>query len=413
MKALLAMLAVFSLASSGCRTGGLATEEVIATGPAGIRLAIELESGLLVAELLEVRSGGLLLNVHAAASEVPTEGPVVFLPEASIPTTLRAGTDLPGNTEKGRAVRFGREAHREWLTGLARFPYGLTPETEQRLLEAYGQSEIGRVIAGEPGGTEAFLREVEAASARFQNPDSAVRAGYRKVGPDFPGMGQHWVNPGLVLSGGVHPGRPQILTYVDVEGTPRLTGVAFAAPLAADEPPPMGPLPAELWHDHGGSLDEEALILESPHTADHDPQGPRLAMVHVWLWPDNPDGPFAQNNWALGWARRGWAPPEHVDPVVSRALFLTHGGDEYYRRLLARVVGPGTDGVIRRAVERAAGRASAAIDGLPDGAHGWSEDAEAALLDAWRGLWDDLRYEMDPALWSRLEPAHRQWGGAS
>lgn len=410
--ALSAVLAV-GIAVTGCRTGGLETEEAIATEPAGIRLAIELGSGLLVAELLEVRSGGLLLNVDAAASTVAVDGPVIFVPEESIPRSFRAGSDLPGDDEKGRSVRLDREAHREWLSGLARFPYGLTPEVERRLLEAYGQPVIGRIVAGEPGGSPAaFLREVETAAARFQDPDSAVRLGYRKVGPDFPGMGQHWVNPGLVLAGGVDPVRPQILTYVDVEGTPRLTGVAFAAPLAAGEAPPAGPLPPALWHDHGGSLDEEALILESPHTADHAASGPRLAMVHVWFWPDNPDGPFAQNNWALGWARRGFVPPERIDPSVARALFLVDGGEAYYARLLGRIV-PDAHEAIQKAMRRAALRASVVVDGLPEGADRLSATDDDALRDIWQGLWDQLRTEVDPGVWARLEPAYLEWGGAA
>lgn len=413
MRIALGAVVAVGIAVTGCRTGGLETEEVIATEPAGIRVAIDLDPGLLVAELLEVRAGGLLLNVDTGASTVAVDGPVIFVPRESMPLSFRAGSDLPGDDERGRSVRLDREAHREWLSGLARFPYGLTAEVERRLLEAYGQTGIGGIVAGEPGGPgAAFLREVETATARFQDPDSAVRLGYRRVGPDFPGMGQHWVNPGLVLSGGVDPAHPQILTYVDVEGSPRLTGVAFAAPLAPDEAPPAGPLPPALWHDHGGSLDEEALILESPHTADHAASGPRLAMVHVWFWPDNPDGPFAQNNWALGWARRGFVPPDRIDPSVARALFLVDGGEAYYARLLGRIV-PEANGAIREAVRRAALRASAVVEKLPEGADRLGGADAEALRGIWQGLWDQLRAEVDPGVWARLEPAYLEWGGAA
>lgn len=411
MKNLVIALLAFGVAVSGCRTGGLETEAVIATEPAGIRLAIELESGLLVGELLEVRSDGLLLNVDTGASTVGVDGPVVFLSEAAMPRSFRAGSDHPGDTEKGRLVGLARESHREWLSGLARFPYGIAPDVERRLLAAYGQSAIGRVLPGGAGGPPAeFLRRLESSAVRFQDPDSAIRRGYRKVGPDFPGMGQHWVNPGLVLSGGVDPTHPQILTYVDVEGTPRLTGVAFAAPLSAGEAPPPGPLPPALWHDHGGSLDEEALILESPRTADHSADGPRLAMVHVWLWPDNPDGRFAQNNWALGWVRRGLVPPDHVDPGVARALFLADGGEQYYGRLLTRIA-TDADAAIGLAVSRAARRASGVLDDLPEETNRLDPGVALALRGIWQELWDQLRAEVAPGAWSRLEPAYREWGG--
>ena len=257
--------------------------------------------------------------------------------------------------------------------------------------------------------------KIEAAATRFADPAAAVRLGYRRVGPDFPGMGQHWVNPGRVLSGGVDPAHPQILTYVDVRGTPRLTGVAFAMPLGADEALPDGPLPATAWHDHGGSLDEEALILESPHTARHDGPGPRLAMVHAWLWPQNPDGALAQNNWALSWVRLGLPVPEHPEPGVARALSLAGDGAAYYRTLLRRTAelsraDPSDPSVIAidAAVEHAASRANAVLEGRGDTPLSASE--RSALRAAWDGLWDDLLESVEPAVGHRLEAAYREWG---
>jgi hypothetical protein len=56
-------------------------------------------------------------------------------------------------------------------------------------------------------------------------------------------------------------------------------------------------------------------------------------MLHAWLRSPNPDGIFAQDNWALPYLRLNVAPPDVVDPAAARALSFLSGGDEYYRAL--------------------------------------------------------------------------------
>jgi hypothetical protein len=408
----------------GCRVGGLGTQDTIARLPGGIRVLMEMGEGRLVGELLEIRSEGLLLHADTANSTAPVGGVIVLVPPDAVPTEFRAGTSWPTREEQGRRVRLSSEAHRTWLQGLSRFPYGMSPEVEQRLLTAYGQSEIARPGSAPPEETDleapdadGFLAEVSRAVDRYRDRSVAIRYGYRRVGPDFPGMGEHWVNPGLILSGGVDASRPQILTYLEIDGAIHLTGAAFAVPLGRGEAPPAAPLGSHVWHDHGGSLDEEALVLESPTSMHHDPDGPRLAMFHTWLWPENPDGPLAQNNWTLPWVRIGLEPPARPDPFVARALSLGGEGADYYRLLLVRAAGlvmtteadAETARILEAAVSRASDRVSAILEGRAGG-RVLTPAEETRLRVAWTELWDEIRRDVGDQAWSRLRPAFEAWG---
>ena len=77
-----------------------------------------------------------------------------------------------------------------------------------------------------------FIQATVDATRRFASRTEAIRAGYRRLGPDFPGMGEHWVHPGRIVAGVLDPVRPPVLSYVVVAGEPRLAGVAFTLPLA-------------------------------------------------------------------------------------------------------------------------------------------------------------------------------------
>lgn len=417
-----AALVLLVAVATGCAIGGPSTSGTIMRDPAGIRLLLDTPAGRVVGELLEVSPDGLLVRMDRGASTAVTSGIIVRVPADLVPPTIRAGTDQPAGTERGRIVSFRDEEDRAWLQGFSRFPYGMSADVERRLLEANGESAIA--VLRSPAGTgenraAGFLTEVVMGTWPFQDRSEAIQHGYRKVGPDFPGMGEHWVNPGRVLSGGVDASRPQILTYVEVDGVARLTGAAFAVPLAEHESVPEGPVDPAAWHDHEGSLDEEALVLESPHSAGHGSGGPRLAMFHVWLWPENPGGPFAQNNWALPWVRVGVPPPARTDPELARALSLAGGGEAYYRMLLTRAAGlerpPAEEvsqrGFIESAVSRAARRVEEAL-GSRDRAEGPLDPREVEdLRRSWIDLWAELERDLHPDVWKRLAPAYRAWSG--
>jgi hypothetical protein len=122
----------------------------------------------------------------------------------------------------------------------------------------------------------------------------AGRKHHNAANQDFPAMGEHWIQIGLLFGGRRDPTRPELLTYVTVEGRPRLTGVAYAAALLPGESPPAGP--GLVWHDHVGTIDVESLIPHDGHAghevADRDPsrleasQLARLSAVWDHLWKD-------------------------------------------------------------------------------------------------------------------------------
>jgi hypothetical protein len=183
---------------------------------------------------------------------------------------------------------------------------------------------------------------VRAGTARYQDQAVAIADGYRRVGPDFPSMGEHWVNAALLVSGVLDLARPQVLEYAAIGGKPTLLGVAFA--VLADSAPPTGlPVPSSAWHTHAGSVDEESFVLshaEAQAHRHHETPGPRVAILHAWVWLDNPAGLLATDNWAVPFARLGFAVPTGVSPAAARGAALAAGGVRYFQTLVRVVAHP-------------------------------------------------------------------------
>jgi hypothetical protein len=182
---------------------------------------------------------------------------------------------------------------------------------------------------------EEFARRVRESTARYQDRQEAIRDGYRKIGPDFPSMGEHWLNRALVMRGVIDPLRPPILEYITVAGRPVLAGVAWAQLAYAEAPVSPLPAPPSAWHYHAGSVDEESFIAShATHGADT-VRGPRIAVLHAWLWVENPAGLFATDNWALPWVRLGRTAPAAAAPdSVTLMAALAAGGEPYFTTLL-------------------------------------------------------------------------------
>lgn len=187
---------------------------------------------------------------------------------------------------------------------------------------------------------DAFVDSLSRAGHRFSDVRVAIAEGYRKLGPDFPGMGEHWVHPSLVIGGKVDPERPPVIAYTKVEGRRVLLGFAFTRVLGPGERVPGSVFPHGAWHDHSDAVDEEALLLSGPASMHAEGDDFRLSMVHVWTGLENPDGTLAQNNWALPFVRLGLAAPAEVSTSAARALSLaTDEGLAFYRTLLREGVG--------------------------------------------------------------------------
>ena len=192
-------------------------------------------------------------------------------------------------------------------------------------------------VSATPANSASFLECARLAAEKYQDRSKAILDGYRPIGRDFPAMGEHWIRISLVFDSVVDPARPEVLNYVVVDGTPKLVGLGFAAPLLAGELAPEFPAGRAAWHDHSRTIEDETVL---PHTdpahAHHGAEpGPRLAMLHTWLWAPNPDGVYAADNWALSYVRLGLTVPSGAPPAAAKALSLLTGGVDYFSQLFA------------------------------------------------------------------------------
>jgi hypothetical protein len=270
-----------------------------------------------------------------------------------------------------------------------------------------GVAVLGWAAAAEaqsgPSERDAFLARAAEASALYADRREAIADGFRRVGPEFPGMGVHWVQTGRVVSGQLAGDRPAVLCYVDLDGVPTLVGLAYTLPLDADESPPAAPFGQEAWHDHSGDVSEESLLLEHPGSLMGGDGGFRLSMVHVWLPLENPAGLLTQNNWRLPFLRAGLEPPAAPSPLVARGLSLGSPGSEYYRELLHWAAGDLAED--HAAIDRALATSARRVDAWV-ARHAPAPDASALqeLEAVWLRLWDELGRTLSPAAFARVRP---------
>lgn len=242
-----------------------------------------------------------------------------------------------------------------------------------------------------------LIARARAGTERYRNPDSARAAGYRPVGPDFPGMGRHWIHPSLILRDTLDPAQPPLLEYAEIGGRLTLVGVAFAALVHDDDPPASLPVPRAAWHFHQGTVTEESF-LRGHAGLGHLTQGPRIAVLHAWIWLDNPDGVLATDNWALPYARMGIAMPESSSRTAARALALASGdgGRGYLEALMHAVGEPNVEEMSRISAVVARHQVAAR-----------EQAASAAGLEAcWTSLWQDVQAVVRPEVWDRLLRLH-------
>lgn len=273
------------------------------------------------------------------------------------------------------------------------------------LCTALASAVAGRGSAAQAADSSAdraaqFVARARQATERYKDISVAIADNYVKVGPDFPAMGEHWVNGELIMKSAMDP-RPAILTYVTIDGKPTLLGAVYALVLHRGEQPP--PIPASAqWHDHVGTIDEESLLFGHDHMGGDDDV--RLAVMHAWIWAPNPAGMFATDNWALPFVRLGVVPPEHLSWQTSRAAALLAGAATYYARLFAAAgelddrESPAVSDVVER--HRAVAQ------------RWWGSRAPSSTVSAadaaqlhtmWVQLADDVRKAVRPASVARLQ----------
>lgn len=254
---------------------------------------------------------------------------------------------------------------------------------------------VGRAQAPSDSALARFLTRARAGTEALRDPEAARAAGYRPVGPDFPGMGRHWIHTALILRSIPDPAQPPVLEYAELNGTLTLVGVAYAVLVTSDSAPAFLPVPSDAWHFHQGTVDQESFLRSHAGAGHSMMPGPRLAVVHAWIWLDNPDGLFATDNWALPYARLGLSVPPRITHTAARALALAAGdGGRMYLEALLHAVGQPSDEEMK-ALSLVVGRHQA---------NARAQAPNVAELEAcWLALWNDMKATVRPEVWDRLE----------
>jgi hypothetical protein len=207
-------------------------------------------------------------------------------------------------------------------------------------------------------------------------------------------MGQHWVNAFILLRGGADPTQPPFLTYLDTPSGTVLTGLALGRVLSPADGG-TGHAHDSAWHDHSGTIDEELLAI-NPNAARHAGPGEfRLSMLHLWTDLENPDGPFAQDNWAVPFTRLGLPVPDVPSAHAGKALFLASGGDRYYRNLIDALVTLGPEE--SRAVDMALARHRDLVQ------RRIAVSGPVEVAELWPSLWEGIRHGVSADHWGAIE----------
>jgi hypothetical protein len=235
---------------------------------------------------------------------------------------------------------------------------------------------------------DAFISCARAGTVRYRDHNLAVLDGYRRIGRDFPGMGEHWIRVSLVFDGVFDASRPEVLNYITIDGTRHLLGVAYAVPLLDSEQPPESPAGRDAWHDHSRTINDETILPRHMHGSSGG-TGSRLAMLHAWIWSSNPDGVFAADNWAIPFLRLELAAPVGITAAMGKALSLAAGGREYFE--LAIVAGatlaPADQILVKRAMDDAQNTVESLVRALKAGQNGLAGER---LAQVWAQVWADM-----------------------
>lgn len=386
------ILPLVVLAVSGCvvRHGERLQDVTPALSPHGVATRLTLANKLSI--------NGELLFVNDTALYVLEPGPLRGIPRKILRVRLADIREARVGRQKLSKPFRADAAQLRIIRQRSRFSYSLSPEQLQNLLAEYGQSGVTEALPSVPD-LEAFLAQVHRAVATLGTVEEAIAAGYRRIGPEFPGMGQHWVHPGLVVAGRIDPARPPVLAFARFGSDSRLVAVAFTMPLAAHESPPDYPVGADVWHDHTGFVDAEALLISHPTSSHSHNAASRLAMFHAWIGVENRDGVTAQNNWDLPFVQLGLTPPRQPSMTAAHAVALLTAGVDYYERLYTVAAGLSS-------------REVATIRPLLSDAHDRVEQWRLTRDDStvheleliWSELWQQLQSALPAARLARLAP---------
>jgi len=250
---------------------------------------------------------------------------------------------------------------------------------------------------------DSLAAEAARGAARYADRRVAASDGYRRIGPDFPGMGEHWLNTPALLSGKLDANRPTILIYANIGGVSKLLGVGFVTTTRGDESANGAPGWPEVWHEHSGLLSDESGV--APSVSAHD--GTHVWVLHAWTTLENPGGRFSPDNWALPFIRAELDVPAHPDADAALALAMLNGGDVYLRDVLTDagmrtpVRASHVDSVLARSRARVATLVAARRSPRM-----LSDDDLSMLRAEWRSMSEALRGLLGPEVERYLAPPH-------
>jgi hypothetical protein len=328
---------------------------------------------------------------------------------ASVRARVRAEPDRVGELlaadAGGITIRSSRVVRIAW-TRIERLDVeGLGKVCDVRFNELAGPEQIEhlRLLSRFPQGLErlpitidSLIADASRESQRFGDRRVAIAEGYRRVGVDFPSMGEHWIDLAGLLRNRIDPAHPTLLTYATIAGQPTLLGLGFVIVTHGDSSPTNVPgWPAD-WHEHSGFLSDESGASIGP--VRHD-SPTHVWVMHVWTALENPDGRLEADNWSLPFVRAGVAVPHTLDADAGRAASLATGGDEYLRDVLtdAGLRTPSNSATVDSAIAAARLRAIAVLRPVPD---------VAALHDAWSALATALETALGPNVRQIIRPTH-------
>lgn len=250
---------------------------------------------------------------------------------------------------------------------------------------------------------EALINVIREATKPFLDYRKAQAAGYKPLGPDMPNMGTHWINTSLAVNRVLDFEKPSTLTYLNIDGRWKLTGVAYTYPVKSGEHPPNLPLQDMRWHFHSGSLEKEAHGIHSEGNPGEERQLTALAMIHVWVWSDNPDGLFAADNWALAYDRVGLQIPDNPSPRLSKALYLADGGIAYFQRFADLCVEPHTlpGDEIHEVMQEASEKIKVILEKYHEGTSISLEDI-TSIENIWDSMWASIKPIVGENHWNAI-----------
>ncbi len=293
---------------------------------------------------------------------------------------------------------------RKRLQMVSRFPQGMDAALLARVLEALKQDSVNRGDVSQTSSQDSPAQRLPADASPLERlADSATHmtglladreaaraAGYRRIGTDFPGMGEHWLHVPTLLTGQLDPAHPTMLAFAPIQGRPTLIGVGFVLTSEGAALPTWAPGWPDAWHEHSGLLSAESGVGEdrAPVSA----SSTRVWVLHVWTALANPEGRFYADNWALPFARAGLPAPGGVDADAARAFSLAVGGDAFLRRAL---VYADTNVLVEQALADARLVADAVRERAVGSGHVQPDDV-ARLRASWQALAERVTAELGP-----------------